>query len=115
MSMEDILRSLAQDWLGPAGITVIFTCIAGGIIWGVQINAALVAIKESLGRLTKSEEHHETDIRSNSDNILTATLLLKQLEDAQKQLADDFQEHVREAEGWKAKIEVLDERTKNSQ
>ena len=107
---QGMFRRLAERWI-EAAVMFLFASILGGIIWGVQINFALVSLARNsqitAGRLDSIEDNHLII----SDNLLKQSIILKALRNDNDRIEETVIRHNSESEGWKQKIERLDERT----
>ena len=98
--MTDVWKTLADKWLGPAGLTLIIC----GIIWGVQLNWGLLQLATDSAK----QERVTTEILARqlevSITLERTSLILKRLEDKVNNMQDKVDTHQTEAEMWKERI-----------
>lgn len=99
-------ESLLLSWLAPSGIAA----IVAFIVWLIQHNVAIVALKKAEGR-REAEINKLFDMARENTAIITKTAIL--LDHVERRLVNsesDLKEHSHESENWKQRIVALEER-----
>lgn len=89
-----------DKWVNPT--TVI--ALIGGIIWGVQLNMAVVQLSESMGSVRDRLEYHQQMLVELSKTNVQMATILERLEEQVKENGDNHEEHLKDAEVWKQRI-----------
>lgn len=104
----DSFNLFIQKWVTPATVVIVF----GAIVWGVQLNVlslqhtrAIAANHEKIIQLESREIKTEFDLQRTA-------LLLEQTSANLAELKTAHDNHIQEAERWKRRILLNEERTK---
>lgn len=92
--------SIIDSWTTPTGIAVIFGCI----VWGVQLNYAIMSLTSEVTKLTATTAENKESIDSTARMLLETSLVLKQI---QRDMADalvEIEDHDKESDDWKQRI-----------
>ncbi len=95
-----------KDWVSPTG----FVIVIGGIIWAIQLNVGFVQLTSTQAKILERQELHILEDQEHARQLNRVVLLLDVLE---RRLADtekDVKQHNRDAEGWKQKILLMEQK-----
>lgn len=94
-----------DKWVNPT--TVI--ALIGGIIWGVQLNMAVLQHSSDIGVVKQSNKEIEQMVKVHDNNMVRVSTLLDGVAQRIDRKETQFDEHLKDAEEWKRKI-LINER-----
>ncbi len=98
------MERMTERWMGPTGVAI----IAGGIIWGIQLNYATMNLTSQVARITKDVEIHDSQLDEVSANLLRTTIVLQNMEEEMSEAVGIVKEHNDASEEWKRRIILLE-------
>jgi hypothetical protein len=108
--MADRFSEFLKQWTAPTVLLSLALLVFGGIVWGIQINFTLVKLVESdaafESALDKQKEYQAADRVSMAKITLVLDRLVSEVKVNRKAIA----EHNTEAEKWKRRILLNEQR-----
>lgn len=101
--------SILTHWAGPL-LAALGTIIAGAIIWGIQLNYAVLKHTASIGRLQKQITDHQNESGAHYLQIAKTALLLDELEKRMHDLSEDIKVDKEKQENWRHRVVALEAR-----
>lgn len=98
---------LIEQWSGPAGFLVLF----GAIVWGIQLNMAVLGLTKGEMAIAKELSEMTKAAHLSSENMIKVSVLLESLTERVEQNSSAIAKHNEEAEAWKRKISVIEDRS----
>lgn len=108
----EVIKNALSNWLSPAGVLVLF----GGIVWGIQLNIAVVENAKAISKLTKAVEVEEAINVAQNETLARTAVILDNITERLRAAEGHVVEHDRDAEQWKRRIirnESILERMRN--
>lgn len=101
-----MLSKFAEQWTTPTGIMIIFGCV----VWGVQLNMAVMSLNERVTAASTRTGANESALVVVSQNNLKTALIIEHLQTEVAEVVEKSEEHSKEAEEWKRRITVLEQK-----
>jgi len=98
-----------ERWISPAGVLLLM----GGIVWGVQLNVAVMQLTEAVSADKANMQTLSAQIQSISTTQARTAVILQHLEKTIEATDKHVAEHERESSTWKQRIIRLEEGVKN--
>ena len=107
---ESALLTIASKWATPAGLTIMF----GAIVWGVQLNFAIINLTDKLGEIDAEADVSQRTQRDIAATVLKATLMMDEMEKDVLAVVKHVNDHNKESAEWKQRILILEERLRRA-
>jgi 5-bromo-4-chloroindolyl phosphate hydrolysis protein len=103
------MPSWLDNWISPAG----FMIVVGAIIWGIQLNIAVISHTERLAEIKTAAAEHELRDLEWGKTLGQTVILLNELEKRVSANTRHAEDHEREAADWKYRIIDIESKLKN--
>ena len=100
-------QKLITMWASPAGFLVFF----GALVWGIQLNVGFVQLTSRVTGIEAQQRAQVDQMSAISENMLRITLTLDNMLKDIEHNTEQIDQHNAEAEKWKRKISVMEDRT----
>ena len=103
MAESDVLtpfENFKDKWTGPTGVLALL----GGIIWGIQLNVAVVDQGKDLSALTAEYKNQQLIDTKQTEQLVRVGLLLENLEKRTTANQDELKRLEREAGALREKV-----------
>jgi len=111
--MEEAINwaSIVSAWGGPL-LTALGTVIVGAILWGIQLNFAMLRHTSQITSIQKQISNHEVQAASHYNQISKTAILLDNIEQRLEKLDNQFNHHTESAENWRHRVVALETKIK---
>jgi hypothetical protein len=108
--MMDAFKAFVDRWMQPSLIVGFLVVIYGAIIWGNNLTEEALRAAEERGKHNARIVSLEFAERQNQISMTEMTLILKQVVETQKSIQQMVIDHNREAEEWKRRIVINEQK-----
>ena len=99
------------SWGGPI-LTALGSIVVGAIIWGIQLNFAMLKHTSQITSIQKQISDHEIQAASHYNQISKTAILLDNIEKRLEKLDNEFNHHTETAENWRHRVVALETKIK---
>ena len=96
----DSFQEFTSKWITPATLLIMF----GAVVWGIQLNVAVVANAKAVGAVTASQKDLQAKQAEHDLAWARAVVIQEQLLERLATNEESLDNHLIEAEQWKRKI-----------
>ena len=100
-------------WLHPQVLLILIGAIFAGLVWGIQLNIAVLMHSKRHAHLEGRVDAHDKILDLLTKDLLRVSLILSGLEKSVEKAVGHVDEHEKEAEAWKHRIVAVEEKVKN--
>jgi len=109
--MDDLTwANIIMQWGGPL-LVAFGTIILGAIVWGIQLNYAVLKHTGNITSLQKQISDHETESSAHYLQIAKTALILDELEKRMGNLDKEFSTYKEKSENWRHRVVALEARS----
>ena len=91
-----------DKWVNPTTVLALI----GGIVWGIQLNMAVVDHTGKIGAINGRLDAHQLLLQEQATTMAKTAVILQNIQDKLVNVAEDVSEHKADSGEWKQRIKV---------